>query len=161
MRCYKEENGVTQKLNEYAMQQDKESRTVNLLGDQVRRLQEPLEFIEDSKFFYDPDAPSSYDSAYSTRFGWIMQWFKKFVDIIDDSEERNWENWERRAIAINTYILLFGESKTKHPDGGKCPMSLTNLAVGIATCTQGMTVPSYLSSEMHLPKFPDQTKFQS
>ena len=69
MRCYKEENGVTQqKSNEYSMPQDQESRTVNLLGDQVQRLQEPLEFIQDSKIFYDPDSPSSYDSAYSARF---------------------------------------------------------------------------------------------
>ena len=38
---------------------------------------------------------------------------------------------------------------------------MTNHAVGIGTCTQnGMTIPSYLHSEMHLPKFPDQTEFQ-
>ena len=39
-RC-KDENEVTrQKLNEYSMQQDQESRTVSLLRDQVRKLQE-------------------------------------------------------------------------------------------------------------------------
>ena len=39
---------------------------------------------------------------------------------------------------------------------------MTNHALGIGTCTQsGMTIPSYLSSEMHPQKFPDQTKFQS
>ena len=43
-RCYKEESGVTQqKLNEYSLQHDEESRTVSLLRDQVRRLQERLE----------------------------------------------------------------------------------------------------------------------
>ena len=36
---------------------------------------------------------------------------------------------------------------------------MTNHTVGIGTCTQGMAIPSYLSSEMHLQKFPDQTKF--
>ena len=40
-------------------------------------------------------------------------------------------------------------------------MSLTDHVVGIGTCTRGMTIPSHLSSEMHLQKFPDQTKFQS
>ena len=40
-RCYKEENGVTQqKFHEYSMQDDQESRTVSLLRDQVRKLQE-------------------------------------------------------------------------------------------------------------------------
>ena len=38
---------------------------------------------------------------------------------------------------------------------------MTNHAAGIGTCTQGMTIPSYLSSEKHLQKFPDQTEFQS
>ena len=38
---------------------------------------------------------------------------------------------------------------------------MTNHAVGIGTCTQCMTIPSYLHSEMHLHKFPDQTEFQS
>ena len=39
---------------------------------------------------------------------------------------------------------------------------MTNHALGIRTCTQsGMTIPSYLPSEMHLQKFPDQTEFQS
>ena len=31
--------------------------------DQVRKLQERLEFIEDSKIFQDPDSPSSFGSA--------------------------------------------------------------------------------------------------
>ena len=38
---------------------------------------------------------------------------------------------------------------------------MTNHAVGFGTCIQGMSIPSYLSSEMHLQKFPDQTQFQS
>ena len=37
---------------------------MNLLQDQVRRLQERLEFIEDSKIFQDPDSPSSFGSAH-------------------------------------------------------------------------------------------------
>ena len=37
---------------------------MSLLRDQVRKLQERLEFIEDSKIFYDPDSPSSFGSAY-------------------------------------------------------------------------------------------------
>ena len=38
---------------------------------------------------------------------------------------------------------------------------MTDHAVGIGTCTQSMTIPSYLPSEMHLQKIPDQTEFQS
>ena len=72
---------------------------------------------------------------------------------------RNWEKWKRRTIAIDTFSLLFEKSKTKSLDGGKCPVSMTNHTVGIGTCIQGMAIPSYLSSEMHLQKFPDQTKF--
>ena len=41
-------------------------------------------------------------------------------------------------------------------------MSMTNHALGIRTCTHNsMTNPSYLHSEMHVQKFPDQTEFQS
>ena len=44
----------------------------------------------------------------------------------------------------------------------KYVLCMTNHAAGIGTCTQsGMTIPSFLSSEMHLQKFPDQTEFQS
>ena len=50
----------------------------------------------------------------------------------------------------------------KSPDDRNFPMSMTNHATGIGTCTQsGMTIPSYPSSEMHLGKFPDHKEFQS
>ena len=63
--CYQEENAARRrKLGELPTQHDQESRTVSLLQDQVRRLQERLEFIEDSKIFQDPDSPSSFDSAH-------------------------------------------------------------------------------------------------
>ena len=64
-RCCKEENGVTQqKMNEYSMQHDQESRTLSLLRDQIRKLTERMEFIEDSRIFQDPDSPSSFGSAH-------------------------------------------------------------------------------------------------
>ena len=63
-RCNHEENAAKErKLEEFVAQQDQESRTVNLLRDQVRRLQDRLEFIEDSRIFQDPDSPSSSGSA--------------------------------------------------------------------------------------------------
>ena len=37
---------------------------MSLLRDQVRKLQERLEFIEDTKIFQDPDSPSSFGSAH-------------------------------------------------------------------------------------------------
>ena len=63
-RCYREENGATQqKLNEYSIQHDQESRTASSVRDQIRKLQERLEFIEDLQIFQDPDSPSSFGSA--------------------------------------------------------------------------------------------------
>ena len=48
-RCDQEENAVRQrKLEEFDVQQDQESRTASVLRDQFRKLQERLEFIEDS-----------------------------------------------------------------------------------------------------------------
>ena len=179
-------------------QPDQESRTASRLRDQVRRLPELLVYIEDSKIFYDPDSPSSYDSACvphqalitsssrkpSRDIGMLRNTREEMSipgnvfecqharrdpdELHDDSRKlattsailrKNWEKWNRRTIAIDTYILLFEKSKTKSLDGGKCPVSMTNHTVGIGTCTQGMAIPSYLSSEMHLQKFPDQTKF--
>ena len=67
-----------------------------------------------------------------------------------------------RTIATNTFALLFGKTKGKSLDDRNCLMSMTTHAAGIGTCTQsGMTIPSYLSSELHLEKFPDHTEFQS
>ena len=49
-------------------------------------------------------------STCSKRSWWIIQWYKNFVDIMGVSENRrNWEKRERRTIAINAYILLFGK----------------------------------------------------
>ena len=64
-RWYQEENTIKRrKMVEFPMQHDQESRTVSLLQDQVRRLQERWEFIEDSKIFQDTDSPRSFDSAH-------------------------------------------------------------------------------------------------
>ena len=64
----------------------------------------------------------------------LHKWFKKFGDIIGYSEKRNWEKWKRRTIAVNTFILFVGKSKTKSLDGGKRPMFMTAHAVDIGTC---------------------------
>ena len=64
-------------------------------------------------------------STCSTRSWWITQWFTKFGDIIEYSENRrSWEKWERRATAIITFILFLSKSKTKSQNGGRCPMFL-------------------------------------
>ena len=49
------------------MQHDRESRTVCLLRDQVRRSPELFVYIEASKIFYDLDSSGSYDSTYVPR----------------------------------------------------------------------------------------------
>ena len=59
-RCCQEENAARQqKSEELNAQQNQDS-----LGDQVRRLQERLEFIEDLRIIQDPDSPSSYGSTH-------------------------------------------------------------------------------------------------
>ena len=79
---------------------------------------------------------------------------------------RFWELKELRKLRAKNHCnqdlyLAFRWEQDKSLDGGKCPVSETSHVVGIGTCTQGMTISSYLSSEMHLQKFHDQTKFQS
>ena len=65
------------KIEKNPMQHDQESRTVSLLRDQVRRLRERLKFFEESKIFYDPDSPSSHDSAFVPHQALIYLDFKK------------------------------------------------------------------------------------
>ena len=76
-RCYQEENAAQQRnLEEFIAQQDQESRTVHLLRDQVRRLQERLEFIEDSRIFQDPDSRSSSNIARSSSSSYYLEFQK-------------------------------------------------------------------------------------
>ena len=55
--CQEENTEKQQRLEEFPTQHDQESRTVSLLRDQVRRLQERLEFIEDSKILRSSSSP--------------------------------------------------------------------------------------------------------
>ena len=76
--CYKEENGVTQqKLTQHSVHHDQESRTASLLRDQIRKLQQRLEFIEDTRVFQDPDSPSSFGSAHVSHQALIPSSSKK------------------------------------------------------------------------------------
>ena len=54
----------TLQIGRISKQHDQELRTVCLLQNQVRTLQERLEFIEDSIIFQEPDSSSSFDSAH-------------------------------------------------------------------------------------------------
>ena len=56
-------------------------------------------------------------------------------DVEDSEKRRNWELWERRTIAINTFTLLFTESEEKTSGRQTSLMSMTNHAFGIWTCT--------------------------
>ena len=60
---------------------------------------------------------------------------------------------ERKTIAINTFTLLFNKKKEKKSRRQISLMSMAHHAVGIETCSQSMTFPSYLSSERHLQNF--------
>ena len=91
----------------------------------------------------------------------MTQWLKKIGGIIGDSENRrNWEKWKRRTSAFNTLILFLGKSKTKRSRRWKASNVYDWPCRGYWSCIQGMTIPSYLSLEMHLQKIPDQTKVQ-
>ena len=77
-------------------------------------------------------------------------------------EEKELRTVRVKNHAINTFTLLFGKSKGKGLDDRNCLKSITRHAAGIRTCTHsGMTIPSNLSSEMHLAKFLDPVKFHN
>ena len=77
----------------------------------------------------DPEELHNYSRNLATPSG--------ITDDVEDSEKRrNWENWERRTIAINTFTLLFSKSKEKKSRRQISLMSMTNHVLGIWTCTQ-------------------------
>ena len=88
-----------QRLWEFPVQHDQESRTMSLLGNQVRRLPELLVFIEDMKFFYDPDSPSSYDNTYIPRQALITSSSRKLGREI----EMLWNTREDMSIPGNVF----------------------------------------------------------
>ena len=189
-RCCKEEHGVTQqKLNECSMQQDQESRTASLLRDQIRKLQERLEFIEDSKIFQDPDSSSSFGSAHVSHQALITPSSNKPSresrmqrDTREDmsipgnvfdrqparrvpaesyNDSRNWE--ASPGIQRREGIEKSGSEEQLQPMLLLClgKAEEKSLAV-IGTCTQSdMINPGHPSSEVHLGIFPDHTEFQS
>ena len=63
---------------------------MSLLRDQARRLQERLEYIEDSKIFFDLDSPSSFYSTYVPRQALITSSSRKpsrEVGILRNTQE--------------------------------------------------------------------------
>ena len=56
-------------------------------------------------------------------------------DVKDSEKRRNWEKCKRRTTAINTFYFAFSvrEKKSRRQIS---PMSMTNHALGIWTCTQ-------------------------
>ena len=104
-----------------------------------------------------------FDSTCATRFWWIPQWFKIFGEIIVVAENRrNWQRREERTIAISTFTSLFSESEEKKPGRQKISCVCDWPCRGCwDLCSSGMTIPSYLPSEIHLQKFDDKEEFQS
>ena len=150
--CYQEENTEKQRLlEEFLMQHDQESRIVSLLGDQVRNLQERLEIIEDLKSYmtlthravvtYLRSSTSSY-SKHTRKKEVFLETFL-IVNMLDETlmnftndsinlatllgtlRTEGIEKWKRRTIAVNTFILFLGKSKTESLNGGKCPVFMT------------------------------------
>ena len=97
---FPEENGVTrQKLNEYSVKHDQESRTVSLLRDQLRKSQERLELIEDSKIFQDPDSPTSFGTAHVSHQALVPSGSKK------PSRESRMQRNTREDISIHRNVF--------------------------------------------------------
>ena len=76
------------------------------------------------------------------------------------------EEQELRIVGVSNhcnqnFCFAYREKQRKNLDDSNCLKSVTHHAAGIGTCTQsGMTIPSSLSSEMHLGKFADHTEFK-
>ena len=72
-------------------------------------------------------------------------------DVEDSEKRRNWEQWERRAIAINTFTLLFSKSEEKKSRRQNKSHVYDYTCFGYSDLySSGMTIPSYLTSGMHL-----------
>ena len=191
-RCYKEEDGVTQqKLNNYSMQHDQESRTVSLFAGSNAEITRPIGIYGSLKnlpisllteqFWQCPSftsrtysldlqkAKPRIQNAANFRKRFDCQHARRVPEELHN-DSRNWQHHRG-----------FREEKEVRKGGSEEPLQSLPLrcfsvgarekglddrnchhAAGIGTCTQsGMINPSYLSSEMHLQKFPDQTEFQS
>ena len=153
---------------------------MSLLRDQVRRLQELLKFIEDSKIFQDPDSPSSFGSAHVSHQTCIPSSSRKLCrdsrmqrDTREDMsipetlfycqparrapEELHNDSMNLATLTVeeplqSTPIPCFSVgAREKGPDDRNCLKSMSHHAAGSGTCTQsGMTISSYLPAKMHL-----------
>ena len=198
-RCLQEANTEKRRtFEECSTQHDRESRTVSLLRDQIRKLQERLEHFEDSKilthragmtatYVFHQDLITSSSRKPSREVGmprnsredmsipgnvFDRQHARRDPDeLLNDSRnlatssailrtegiENNGSDEPLQLLPLPCFFV-----RAKKKSGRQMSlMSMTNHAVGIGTCSQSMTLPSYLSSEMHLEKFFLQTEFQS
>ena len=106
---------------------------MSLLRDQVRKLQDRLEFIEDSNIFHDPDSPSAFGSAHVSHQALITPSSRK------PSRESRMQRNTREDTSIpgsvfdcqparqgieksgstNAFTLVFGKSKGKKSERQK------------------------------------------
>ena len=82
------------------MQHSRESPTVSLLRDQVRRLQEQLDFLKDAKEFHDPDSSSSSGKSHVPHHPLIASSSRR--KLSRESEVRN----TREDMSIPGNVLL-------------------------------------------------------
>ena len=61
--------------------------------------------------------------------------------------ENSWSEEPLQSLLLSCFSV---RARRKSPDDKISLMSMTNHALGIWTCTQSMTIPSYLPSVMHL-----------
>ena len=101
---------------------------MSLLRDHVRRLQERLEFIEDSRIFQDPDPPNSYDSTHISHQAHItsssskssresrtprIAWADMSIsgDVSDCQPARMWSWWSTRQF--KEFCKIIGKSEKR------------------------------------------------
>ena len=72
------------------------------------------------------------------------------------------KTWSEEPLQPTPSPCFSVRAQEKSLDDRNCLKSVTHHAAGIGTCAQvGMTIPSHLSSDVHLGKYLDHTEFQS
>ena len=170
--CIQEANtSIQQRLKEFLMQDDKKSRTVSLFFYDLDILSsnDVLTFLIKLLLLRVRESRAAkLECREIHETIWVFQETFQIVNMLDEivmiqkiggiigdyENRRNWEKWKRRTSAVNTFILFLGKSKTKRSRRWKASNVYERPYRGYWSCIQGMTIPSYLSLEMHLQKNP-------
>ena len=118
------------------MQYDQESRAVSLLRDQVRKLHRKQRRLEELLMQHDQESRTVQHARrdHDMKCTMILEIWRHHRRFREEKELRKVESEEPLQSIL--YLAFRSRARQKCPDGGKCPMSMTNHAAGIGTCTQ-------------------------